>query len=246
MVRDKHPTLQDRLSRISTRWTTFFQAHTSGDRAVVAQHALVQSYSGAVYRYLLGALHDEDAAEELTQEFAVRFLRGDYHRADPQRGRFRDYLKTALIHLVNDYYRHRQCQPGPLDTDSPAPSAPDSEGEFLSGWREELLERTWRALKQNNPRYHAVLRYRIENPDVSSAEMVEPLSISLGRSLTAASVRKTLQRAHDKYADLLIDEVMVSLEQPTLALLEQELEELDLMRYCRQALERRKDRDSLP
>jgi RNA polymerase sigma-70 factor (ECF subfamily) len=244
MFRDDRQEHQVRLSRISTRWTTFFQAHASADGAVTAQHALVQRYSGAVFRYLLGALRDEDAAEELTQEFALRFLRGDFRRADPQRGRFRDYLKTALINLVNDHLRDRQRQPGRLDSDSPAPSERESETDFLAGWREELLERTWRALNQANAHYHAVLRFRIVNPDLSSAELAEQLSISGGRHLTAASVRKTLQRAHDKYADLLIEEVSVSLEHPTLALLEQELKELDLMKYCRPAFQRRKERAS--
>src|SRR3712207_7176976 len=52
----------------------------------------------------------EAAAEELLQEFAVRFLRGDFRRADPQRGRFRDYVKTALIHLVIDHQRAEQAR----------------------------------------------------------------------------------------------------------------------------------------
>jgi hypothetical protein len=48
------------------------------------------SYHRAVHRYLLGALRDEDAAEELFQEFALRFVRGDFRWADRGRGRFRD------------------------------------------------------------------------------------------------------------------------------------------------------------
>jgi RNA polymerase sigma-70 factor (ECF subfamily) len=234
--------LQARLNEISTLWTMLFKAHTPGDAATAARQALVLRYHGAVYRYLLGAVRDEVAAEDLAQKFAERFLRGDFRGADPQRGRFRDYLKTALIHLVNDHHRDRQQQPGPLPSDSPAPSGPDSETDFLAGWREELLEQTWKALKQANATYHEVLLLHIDNPDSTAAQMAEQLSSTMGRPVTAAWVRKTLQRAREKYADLLIDEVAKSLEQPSLEQLEQELQELNLMPHCRLALARRKER----
>src|SRR5262245_30429433 len=107
--------LDERLSRISTLWTVLFEAHREpGEAAAEAQRALMRRYSGAVYRYLLGAVRDEDAAGDLAQEFAVRFLKGDFRRADPERGRFRDYLKRALVHLVTDHHRRRQKWPRPL------------------------------------------------------------------------------------------------------------------------------------
>ena len=51
-----------------------------GDRQAAsdAQLRLLLDYSGAVSRYLLGALRDNEAADELAQEFAVRFIRGDF------------------------------------------------------------------------------------------------------------------------------------------------------------------------
>jgi RNA polymerase sigma-70 factor (ECF subfamily) len=235
-------TAEKRLNEISTLWTMLFRAHTPGDAAAAARQALVLRYHGAVYRYLLGAVRDEETADDLAQRFAERFLRGDFRGADPQRGRFRDYLKTALIHLVNDHHRDRQQQPGPLPQDSPAPSGPDSDADFLAGWREELLEQTWKALKQANTTYHAVLLFHIDNPDSTAAQMAEQLSVSLGRQVTAAWVRKTLQRAREKYAELLIEEVATSLEQPSLEQLEEELQELNLLPYCRLALTRRKER----
>jgi RNA polymerase sigma-70 factor (ECF subfamily) len=235
--------LCQRLSRISTLWTMVFQAHGDPTDAADAQRVLVQRYSGAVYRYLLGAVRDPDVAGELSQEFALRFVRGDYRRADPGKGRFRDYLRTALIHLVTDYHRARQAWPRPLAGDAPEPAAlaagQDSECDFLAQWREELLDRTWQALEQANADYRAVLLLRIENPDMPSPEMAERLAVQLGKPLTAAWVRKALQRAHAKFADLLLDEVAVSLENAAREGLEQELRELDLLKYCRSALDRR-------
>ncbi len=65
-------------------------------------------YGGAVQRYLLASVRDPDAASDLAQEFALRFLRGDFHRADPGRGRFRDFVKRAIYHLMIDHFRERK------------------------------------------------------------------------------------------------------------------------------------------
>jgi RNA polymerase sigma-70 factor (ECF subfamily) len=222
------------------------QAHAGPvDEADAAYGALLQRYCGAVYRYLLGAVHDLEVAEDLAQEFALRFLRGDFRRADPERGRFRDYLKTALIHLVNDYHRARQRWPRGLAPDAPEQAAAPqddaaAERDFLTSWREELLERTWRALAEANPAGHAVLRLRVEEPEMPSSQMAEQLGAQLGKPVTAAWVRKALQRAHDRFADLLLEEVAQSLPAATPEGLRQELQELDLLRYCRAALGRRR------
>jgi RNA polymerase sigma-70 factor (ECF subfamily) len=129
------------------------QAHRGeGEELSEARRLLLRRYCGAVYRYLRAAVRDAHAAEELSQEFALRVLRGDFRRADPGRGRFRDFVKTALYHLIVDYHRGRQKQPGPLPAaDSELPAAAGEgpgDQEFLDRWREELLERAWEALAE--------------------------------------------------------------------------------------------------
>src|SRR5262245_54474212 len=114
--------LDQRLSRIATQWTLLVQAHGPG-AVSAAQAALLARYRDAAVRYLLGAVRDADAAEELAQEFALRFLRGDFRRASPEKGRFRDYLRTALIHLVDDFHRARRATPQPAEN-APEPAAP--------------------------------------------------------------------------------------------------------------------------
>jgi RNA polymerase sigma-70 factor (ECF subfamily) len=245
------PEFDERLSRISTYWSMVVEAHSDrADDRQAAQNQLLQRYSGAAYRYLLGAVRDPDTATELAQEFALRFIRGDFHRANPERGRFRDYLKTALVHLVTDYYRSQQARPKPLGDDFPdrvaATSAESAEHDFLTSWRVELLDRTWRALADANPAYHAVLLCRVESPDMPSAEIAEKLQTTLGREMTAACVRKNLQRAHERFADLLVDEVAQSLDNAQGESLNQELRELDLLKYCQSAIARRKDRNQEP
>ena len=78
--------MPDNLADIATHWSVVAQAHQGSGTAVKrARQELMEHYSGAVYRYLLGALHDRHAADDLFQEFAPRFLRGDFKNADRER-----------------------------------------------------------------------------------------------------------------------------------------------------------------
>ena len=238
--------LEQRLSRISTKWTMVLQAHgANADSTRDSLRILLERYHGAAFRYLLGAVRDADVAEELAQEFAFRFVRGDFRRANSERGRFRDYLKTSLIHLVHDWQRQRQAQPQRLGVEPAAPDAADSStDDFTANWRAELLERTWQALAEANVAYHAALRFRVENPEANSAAMAEHLSSCLGKPVNAVSARKTMERAHVKFADLLLEEVAISVETSKVAELERELRDLDLLKYCRSALQKRQGESS--
>jgi RNA polymerase sigma-70 factor (ECF subfamily) len=221
-----------------------YQAHQGAAEGITAaQRALMERYSGAARRYLLGALRDADAADDLYQEFCVRMLRGDFRSADPQRGRFRDFLKTALFHLIVDYKRQRRLLPladvGPVTR---LPPDSDAEQQFLESWREQLMDRTWLALaeleRESGQPCHTVLRCRADNPLLSSAEMAEHLSARLEKALTVPALRQALYRAREKFADLLVAEVAQSLANPDREDLEQELSDLGLLSYCQSALRR--------
>jgi RNA polymerase sigma factor (sigma-70 family) len=244
--------LQQRLSRIHTRWSVIFQAHHGTDQAIsAAQQALLERYGGAIYRYVLAAVRDAHVADELCQEFALQFIQGHFRRVDPQRGRFRDYVKTVLFHLVASWGRKQKKQPKGLGCDLVEPvdkSAPAAEAdqEFISGWRDELLAKTWDALehieKETGQLYYTMLRFRAGHADVKSEAMAQQLGAVLGKTLTAASVRQTIHRAREKFADLLLEEVARSLESTDVDRLEQELIDLGLLAYCQDALNKRKSR----
>jgi hypothetical protein len=75
---------------------------------------------------------------------------------------------------------------------------------------------------------------------MTSGEMAANVSRQLGKPLNAAAARKAVERGHAKFADLLVDEVAQTLEDPCLEEIEAELRELDLLRYCKSALDRRR------
>jgi RNA polymerase sigma-70 factor (ECF subfamily) len=239
-----------RLSQITTLWSVVGQAHQGPGQAVpAAQRQLLERYGGAIRRYLLAAVRDPDAADELFQTFAYRFLHGDLRGADPQRGRFRDFVKGVLFHLIADYHKRSRAQPLPADhPDLAAPSPPsltESDRDFLTSWRDELLAQAWAALeeleRETTQPVFTVLRYRADHPDVRSPQMAEELSSQVGRTLTPAAVRQVLHRAREKFADFLLEGVVQSLDSSSVETLEQELIELGLLDYCRPALERRQE-----
>src|SRR5690242_3351455 len=101
-----------RLNNIVTLWTEVRRAHDDpSDAGRLAREKLLNRYGGAIRRYLLGALRDPDAADELSQEFAYRFLNGGLKGVDPNRGRFRDFVKGVLFHLVADHHAKKMKGP---------------------------------------------------------------------------------------------------------------------------------------
>lgn len=142
----------DRLSRIETNWSVIRRAHDPGAAAAQrAQQDLLERYGGAVRRYALAALRDEGAADDVMQEFALRFVRGDLRRANPAQGRFRSFVKTCVYHLVVDHQRRRQRDAWvrPLGAGALEPHAPDEPANldalFRETWRDDLLSRVWGA-----------------------------------------------------------------------------------------------------
>jgi RNA polymerase sigma factor (sigma-70 family) len=230
------------LSQMSTVWTMVYQANSGKpDQVGDAVSKLMMQYAGAVHRYLLKILRDPDIASELDQEFALRFIRGDFRNCDPSRGRFRDYVKRALQNLVNDYYRRKRPNVSMDSIFREAVTAdndpPEFEVEFIESWKKDLLERAWRVLldleRETNLPYYTVLRLRVDYPDLRSHQLAEKLSAALGRTVTAGAFRQAVQRARFKYVSFLLNEVKASLRDPTPENIEEELADLGLLEFCR-------------
>jgi DNA-directed RNA polymerase specialized sigma24 family protein len=239
----------ERLSQIDTNWS---DVRVAGDRsnvaALKAQKRLLDRYGKAILRYLRAALRDPHEADEVYQEFALRLVAGGFGKAQADRGRFRQYLKTSLFHMVSDHRKKRSRQPVCLPVallepaTTPPPSCAEDE-EFLDIWRNELYASAMRALadvdKRTGKPLHAVLKYRIENPTIRSFQIAAHFAGKLGKPLTPEWARKRLCEAREKLGELIVNEVAMSLEHPTRDAIEQELIDLSLLEYCREHLARR-------
>ena len=202
-----------RLSRIDTLWSVVRQANESdAANARRAQEALLERYGGAVRRYLLGSLRNEDAADEVFQEFSLKLVTGAFQKANADFGRFRSFLKTTLFHLIVDYQRRgKRNAAQPLVGDAPDRPLPEDrlaeeDAAWTRSWRDELLAKGWAALAKveqtSGTPYYTVLRYRSEHPDERSQDIASALNgkVNDGKAkkpLNSTSVRVLIHRARE-------------------------------------------------
>jgi RNA polymerase sigma-70 factor (ECF subfamily) len=235
------------LSQIDTLWPQVTAANDGTESARAAQSAILERYRPAVYRYLRACLGDADHAEDVWQDFSVRFLRGDFRNANPEKGRFRDLLKTAIYHLILDHHKKNKRRLPNLSPDAPEPidessKPPEPDADFALAWRNELLNRCWEALatdeRRTNRPMHTVLRCRAVNPEARSHQMAEVLTTQMGKPISADWVRKWLHLAREKFALVLLREVAATIKDAGPDAVEEELIELELHAYCKEAVER--------
>jgi hypothetical protein len=244
--------LDERLSKLETYWNVLKQAHGgSTDKREQARCWFVERYERVVRRYLTRApdVGPEDAAE-LGQEFAIRMLGGRYHNVQAANGRFRDYLKTCLFALVAEYRKRQACAKmqslpeGHQPADYRTMKDP-AEDDWRNTWRQDLLDRaldSLRRLDQGKDRFlYAVLRIRMDQPDLPSHEAARLLSERIGKEVTDGWLRKKLMRARQRFAGLLLEEVARSVDPPTRERVIDELTELKLLQYCDSLLNRLRD-----
>jgi RNA polymerase sigma-70 factor (ECF subfamily) len=231
-----------RISQIATRWPLVNQAHLGApEQRTQARQQLLQRYDRAVRAYLVKVLRNPDAADEVYQEFALRVVRGDLQRADPSRGRFRNFVKTTIYHLIVDYQRREKARPRLRQESDPEPiweppELAQMDQALLHSWREEFLVRGWqlieKAEQEGGSPHHSVLRVRIENPDLKSPELAEALSKRLGKPVTAVNWRKMLDRARHELSVKLLEQVVAARAPQTRADLLEELTDLGLSDVC--------------
>jgi RNA polymerase sigma-70 factor (ECF subfamily) len=217
---------REHLTDLETSWTTIRNAHTPGPVGESAMNDLVGRYHDAVERYLRLKLRDQNLADEVFQEFWTKLLTHKLAGADRSKGRFRDYLRTVLHRLIIDHFRARKLQPLPQgDLLDPA----TNDAEFDRVWREAVIKRALARLETyqiNTPknRYATVLRLRLNNPKASIDDLARLLSEQTipetetpvaamllgqqtGTTVSPEAFRKTLQRARQKFLELLVQEL---------------------------------------
>jgi RNA polymerase sigma factor (sigma-70 family) len=242
-------TASNRLSQIDTIWSIVYLANRDGHAEQEgAQAELLERYGPAISRYLASAVRDANAAEDLYQEFAVKFLSGDFAKAHEEKGRFRGFLKVVLGRMVTDYFRRQIRRPtSQLD---PQVAIPDDreqqrrDQEFLTVWSDQMLTQAWQRLgeeeRETGKPWMQVLKFRVEHPQARSAELAQMLAETLGEPVTATRLRVMLHRAREKFSEYLIGAVADTLRDASLDTVEQELAELGLLRYCQATIDHRR------
>ena len=208
----------------TTQWSVVLNAaDASSPSAVTALEQLCRAYWYPLYAFIRRKGHDPDEAKDLTQSFFARLLERDFiQRADPDTGRFRSYLLTALNRFLLDEWKRasRQRRGGGQETISfdagtaeeryrREPAGPlDAKQLYERRWAMTLLDQVLARLEQEfvalgNAALFAELQVFLlgEKAETSHAG----IAVKLG--LTEGAVKSAVYRLRRRYRDLLREEI---------------------------------------
>jgi RNA polymerase sigma-70 factor (ECF subfamily) len=213
-----------------THWSRL--AAIKGDASAERREALnflAERYWKPVYCYLRRRGYGESESEDLVQEFFfTAFAKGLFAKADPGRGRFRNFLLKSLQHFLANEWRDaraRKRQPAegfvsihemasetgpvvvPKDTKTP-------EDTFHQAWLCELVMRVLRTLEQEylagGKHLHIeLLRQRVIAPILDGAEVPSLGELAERYTLSVKDVENRVITARRAYQRLLRDEIRV-------------------------------------
>lgn len=216
------------LAQITTNWSTVHEPSR-----------FVMRYATAIAKYLRALIHNEHDAEEVAQEFLLRVSERGFAGADAGKGRFRDYLITSVRNTAINYFK-RQARGGKRREEfiqhvaaRTQPAAP-AEQTWLDEWQRCILDRAWRALQRHErkspeSRLYTVLRVCHDHPDEDSKQQAARVSERSARPITPEAFRKQLSRARRQFAQLVMQEVIETLDEPTPHEIREELAAIGLL-----------------
>lgn len=216
---------------VTTHWSAVVAASRSDStHAQAALASLCQSYWYPLYAYVRRRGFTPHDAQDLTQEFFARLLEHRWlGQADPERGRFRTFLLSALTHfLANEWDKARAkkrgagAQPVPLQFDTAEtrygqePADPVTPEQcYERQWALALLERVLENLEKENVaeakgEVFKVLRQCLvgDRQALAYAALGEQLGMSEG------AVKVAVHRLRQRYRALLREEIAHTVSTP--------------------------------
>ncbi len=178
----------------TTCWTVIVNSQsTDNDCKKAILDELFQKYWKPVYWYIRRKGHNNEKAKDLTQGFFGEIVWGRnlVQSADPQKGRFRNFLLTALERYLTDTYRSEHSQKRMPSKEIFSYDAVDgfelaeidgemnAEEAFNSVWVMELLRRSFAEVKSDMEDagmgdYWALFQFRCLEPILYGSK---PLSL---------------------------------------------------------------------
>ncbi|MDB6072061.1 MAG: hypothetical protein JWL81_3232 [Verrucomicrobiales bacterium] len=195
-----------------------------GDEAAMreAMQKICQDYWPPVYAYIRRQGKSEQDAQDLTQDFFCRIIRRNWFaKADPAKGRLRNYLFTCLINFLRD--AHRSSMADKRGNGVATLSLTDAEGHyhreavdhlspdrlFQRRWAMHLVEKAMETTareygrRQLGPLFDALQSRLLEADDAGlhAAELAGQLGMTHG------ALRVALCRLRNRFREVLMAEV---------------------------------------
>ncbi len=194
-----------------------------GQRAQ-ALSELCQIYWPPIYGYLRARGYSSHDAEDLTQSFFERLLRGRaFDGVEEGRGRLRSYLLGALKHSLTDEFRKRQrgkrgggvavlrIEPAELDAiseqlDSSSAAAPDRIYDRI--WAQTVLEASLQALEKRYADKGQSDLFAKLSPLLRAGESeLDSATLARDLGLSPSALRVALHRLRQRYGACLREQI---------------------------------------
>jgi RNA polymerase sigma-70 factor (ECF subfamily) len=227
----------------TTRWSRITRAaDPAGPEARAALAELCAAYWYPIYALIRRRGHNPDAALDLTQDYFARLLeKGTLAAANPDKGRFRAFLRTDCSFFLSDRGdRDRALRRGGgravLSID-----ARDAEGRYLVEpaddlTAERLFDRAWaltllaRALDRLAAAEAAAGRgplfERLQGTLGGGASTIAHGEVARALGLSPEAVHQAASRLRKHYRAALHDEIAATLDDPKDAAVEAEIRDL--------------------
>lgn len=208
----------------TTQWSLVLAASdTENPDAREALTALCQTYWYPVYAQIRRQERNPEKARDLTQGFFVELLaKRSFKVADPDRGRFRSFLRGTLRHYLSHERQRDRAEkrgggktPIPLDLDTAEsyyrlePSDERTpETLFERQWARTLLNRVFERLREELDASGQGDRFRVLQPFLTGrAPAVKCRQAATELGVSEDAVRVAVHRLRKRYGQLLRDEV---------------------------------------
>jgi len=221
----------------TTKWSVVLSCAQTAKSEEVAQKALTELcrvYWRPVFALICRRGHSVTDAQDLTQDFFVLLLKGNLlSLANPERGRFRSLLRTAVENFLNDqqHLARRQKRGGGMqfvawdEWMAEAPSHLSIFGQELKSWPPErifdvrwaatVVEQSLRRLAEECESRGRLRMFTVLSKYLST-EKVEisyaALSSSLG--VPESAIKRVLHQLRVRYRLILREEVARTVENP--------------------------------
>ncbi|CAN5336092.1 sigma factor [soil metagenome] len=206
----------------TTAWSLVLQSRDRGEFARPALELLCRIYWRPLYAYAHRRFGTPHLAEDAVQSFFTSLLESDLlAQADPQRGRFRNYLLACFSQSMARQNRHERAAkryPGtpviPLDaiehelddrTLSP-------ETAFDRAWALTLLERAVNRLKSEFTADGREVRFQAMRGMLNSTSVTDGGELARQLNLSDGAARVALHRFRQRYAEIVREEVRGTIE----------------------------------
>ena len=197
--------------------------HSDTTHARAALEKLCRAYWYPLYAYVRRRGYSPDDAQDLTQEFFARLLKGNWlERADRQRGKFRSFLLASINHFLADEWDKARAQKRgggvpavPLQLDAaetryghePADTS-TPEQNFERRWALALLEEVLRQLAAEYEREGRKELFAELNPCLVGERAAQPYAeIAARLGVSENTVKSTVHRLRQRYRQLLREEI---------------------------------------